>query len=82
MKKFLSYIKSSLDTHTNGASARKICAFSFVMATIIVEMSHVDITNLFEIVSANLMFVAVCLGLTTYEYINKKSDSTSDNNPS
>lgn len=76
MKDFINNIVASLDNHTKGFSARKLSALA-VMICIVV--SHIkwwslgDLSMLGEILIVDYGFIALCLGMTTYEAIKNKS---------
>jgi len=87
MKKAISYIQSSFDTHSQGASARKLTAFWIVMLITFLHISYFryqakqegNYEYLPTILVIDFCFVAVALGLTTVETILKLKNGNSDN---
>lgn len=82
---------SSFDTHSKGASARKLTAFWMIaVLTTCLEITYLvwaykngNFELLTTLVEVNILLAAVCLGLVTYESLNKKKslkdDKSSDN---
>jgi len=76
---FFEYIKSAFDTHSKGASARKLSAFWVVMLITLLHLSYFryqylkdgDYSLLIEILIIDYCFVALALGLTTIETLVK-----------
>lgn len=87
MKNFLKYLQSSFDTHSKGASARKLSAFWVV---VLITMLHVwwlrhayrkeDFSLLMSILTLDFGFVALALGLTTFETITKLKNKKDESN--
>ena len=75
MKKLFQYIGSSFDTHSQGASARKLSAF-VTMLLIIYCHRFVDSANIVEVIVADSGLLCVLLGITTYEKIKLNNSST------
>lgn len=85
VNRLLDFIRSSFDTHSKGASARKTSAFWMIMLTTALEIGWLihsynkgDFSLLTVVVGVNLGFVATALGMTTYETI-KKIDNENKN---
>lgn len=81
MRKILSYVFSGLDTHSKGASARKLSAFVIVLLVIVTHVKWIslgDFTQLETVLIIDYGFIAGCLGMTTYETITKlrKNEAT------
>lgn len=82
MKEFINKIIASLDNHSKGFSARKLSAL-VVMACVVVAhakwWTNGDLTMLGEVLMIDYGFIALCLGMTTYEAIkNKTQDNGKD----
>jgi hypothetical protein len=78
MNKILSKILSGLDTHTQGFSARKMSAFVIIICCIAAHVKWIalgDFKELDIVLGIDYGFIALCLGMTTYESI-KKNDSS------
>jgi hypothetical protein len=78
MNKILSKILSGLDTHTQGFSARKMSAFVIIICCIAAHIKWIalgDFKELDIVLGIDYGFIALCLGMTTYESI-KKNDSS------
>jgi hypothetical protein len=78
MKDFIKKIISSLDNHTKGFSARKLSAITVMVLVIIAHykwLSIGDLTLLGEVLIIDYGFIAMCLGMTTYEAIKAKTNS-------
>jgi hypothetical protein len=78
MNKILSKILSGLDTHTQGFSARKMSAFVIIICCIAAHVKWIalgDFNELDIVLGIDYGFIALCLGMTTYESI-KKNDSS------
>lgn len=74
MKELINKILSGLDTHTKGFSARKMSAFVVVIMVIITHAKWFKSDHweyLGEVLMLDFSFIAVCLGLTTWQYIKK-----------
>lgn len=78
MKKLFTYIGSSFDTHSQGASARKLSAF-ITMMLIVYGHRFVTEANVVEVLVADGGLLCVLLGITTYEKI--KLNNYSPTNP-
>lgn len=84
MKEFINKIIASLDTHSKGFSARKLSALVVMGCVIVAHIkwwSAGDLTMLGEVLVVDYGFIALCLGMTTYEAIKNKS-VTNGNEPS
>lgn len=68
MNKLFAYIGASFDTHSQGASARKLSAF-VTMLLIVYCHRYVDASNITEVLVADSGLLCVLLGITTYEKI-------------
>lgn len=75
MRKLFKYLGASFDTHSQGASARKLSAFAIMMA-IVYSHRYVDSTNLAEVLFADGGLLCVLLGITTYEKIKLNPQPT------
>jgi uncharacterized membrane protein len=78
MNKIISKILSGLDTHTQGFSARKMSAFVIIICCIAAHVKWIalgDFKELDIVLGIDYGFIALCLGMTTYESI-KKNDSS------
>jgi hypothetical protein len=91
IERFITFIQSSLDTHSAGASARKLTAFWITMLLSIVEISWLwyaikkdDFGLLVEVLIANMTYGASLLGLTTWQSVKEtnKKEKTDENNES
>lgn len=69
MKKTLQWLVSSLDTHSRGASARKLSAFAFMWAIAYCHLKYVDATIVVEVIWADIAGLLLCLGIVTIEQI-------------
>lgn len=86
MNDFLKNIISSLDTHSVGFSARKLSAIAVMVFGVIASHSawlvyaimNKDFALLPSILPIDYGFIAICLGLTTYEKVNKQNNDTTD----
>lgn len=89
MKAFLLYVQSSFDTHSKGASARKLTAF---IITVCVFLAHVfwirscviskNFSSLEHILIIDFSFISALLGLTTLETMQKnKINGNKDGEP-
>lgn len=65
MKKALQWLTSSLDTHSRGASARKLTALAGMLAIAYCHIKYVDSTNVVEVIWADITLVLLCLGIVT-----------------
>ena len=86
MREFLKWVKSSFDTYSKGASARKLTAFSITACVILIHIMwiryayrHEDFQLLPEILIIDYSFIAALLGMTTYQYIKTKDNGKQDN---
>lgn len=78
-ERFILYIQSAFDTHSAGASARKLSAFWIIMLITALHLSYFryqytkdgEYKLLIEILIIDYCFVALALGLTTIETIMK-----------
>ena len=80
MNKLFSYIGSSFDTHSQGASARKLSAF-VTMFLIVYCHRFVDTANIVEVLIADSGLLCVLLGITTYEKIKLNNTPTVNPQP-
>lgn len=74
MKQFIQNLISSLDTHSKGFSGRKLSAFVIVACVVSAHVKWMalgDFTQLISVLTVDYGFVALLLGLTTYESIKK-----------
>lgn len=62
---------SILDNHSKGFSMRKVVALTFVVLTYYIEMKYVTSATLTEVIIINLSFIAILLGIVTFEQILK-----------
>ena len=87
MRKFLTWIKGSLENNDKGASARKLAAFTIIACIVIAHTAwlkyafmHENFSLLCEVLLIDFGFVSVSLGMATYEnimkYKNGKTDKT------
>lgn len=65
---------ASLDNHNEGFSARKLSAFIGIVTSIGISVKHSNPDNVDSLVITWLAFVAACLGMTTYQQINKDNN--------
>ena len=87
MRKFIDWIKGSFEHGTHGASARKVTAFAVTACVVFAHVSWIrysfqkdNFSLLPEILMIDYGFIAVLLGLSTYQYIRqngKEKDSDS-----
>ncbi len=77
MKKIISYIGSSFDTTTQGASARKLTAFWFVVLITYIHYQHLHESNAVDFlivdVIAGLLLLSV---ITIQDVINLRAGQT------
>jgi hypothetical protein len=77
MNKILSYIGASFDTTKEGASARKLTAFWFVMLTTYIEIKHVDKESIVMISCIDVAAAFLCLSIISItDIINLRSGNT------
>jgi len=75
LKRIIEGVLGSLDTTTKPFSARKLCA---VVAMIMIVVTHIkwfksdNWEYLPVVLGFDFTFVLVCLGLATWQYMNKK----------
>lgn len=69
MKKLIKWLSSSLDTHSRGASARKLSAFAFMCCIIYAHIRFIDEGNVIETIWADIAGLLLCLGIVTIEQI-------------
>lgn len=89
MKQFFIYIKSSFDTHSVGASARKLTAWAITSCVVSAHIFWIrfmfiksDFTTFSTILPIDFMFISALLGMTTYESVQKnKKDGSKDDEP-
>jgi hypothetical protein len=82
IKTLASDIYDSFKTNDRGFSARKLAAFTVLMACIQFESNHITPDNLDSLMVTNLTFVAICLGLVTVQQIMSiKGGSTPPETP-
>lgn len=67
--KIINWISASLDTHSKGASARKLSAFAFMLGIMYLHVRFVDATNVVEVIWADIAGLLLCLGIVTIEQI-------------
>ena len=88
--KKLSWILNSLDTKTDGASARKLSAFfAIVVVSGYITFKYTDSRNVITLVIVWLVFASLCLGMVTAQQVielkngdkSKTTDTTITNNP-
>jgi hypothetical protein len=84
MNSFLQKLIASLDTHSKGFSARKLAAFTVIILVVILHIkwfnsNHWEYTE--GILVADYGFIALCLGMTTYEAIKKRQTEPTNENP-
>ena len=87
MREFLKWVKSSFDTYSKGASARKLTAFSITACVLLMHIMwlryayrHENFALLPEILIIDYSFIAALLGMTTYQYIKTKENGTKTDN--
>lgn len=83
MKKILIYIFSALDTHSKGASGRKLSAFIIILCVIATHIKWItlgDFNNLEMVLTIDFAFIAGALGMTTYETITKMKEENKQAN--
>lgn len=73
---------SSLDTHSNGMSGRKITAMTIVLLIIYGHLKYITPENYYNIDTTDKVFVCVLLGIVTIEQVIKlfNKDSQKNNN--
>lgn len=72
MKELINKLMSALDTHSQGFSARKLSAFVIIICCISAHVKWMalgDFSQLTTVLTIDYGFIALCLGLTTYEKI-------------
>jgi hypothetical protein len=81
MKKIIEYFMSAFDTHSKGASARKVSAFSIMLCIVVAHAAWIkkcfmenDFSLLTTVLTIDYAFVGGLLGLTTYEKIKMKDN--------
>lgn len=79
MNKAISYLLSSFDNKTPGASARKLTAFITMLLIVYCHFRYVDVGNVVEVIMIDCGFVLSLLGLTTWENVKKKDESKNSN---
>lgn len=75
MKDLIQKILSSFDTHTLGFSARKLSAFTIIICVVVAHVKWTalaDFSQLTTILTIDYSFIALCLGMTTFEAIKNK----------
>ena len=83
IQKFIHWIKGSFENVPEGASARKLASFTILLCIVIAHTSWIkssfikeDFSLLPEILIIDFGFIATCLGMTTYQAVQKsKLDS-------
>lgn len=78
MNQILTKILSGLDTHTKGFSARKMSAFVIIICCIAAHVKWIalgDFKELDIVLGIDYGFIALCLGMTTYESIKTNGSS-------
>ena len=84
---FLEYLRGSLDTKSgNGASARKLTAFAVMILVVFLHLWYFryqykhegDFSLTIEILVIDYLFMALLLGLTTFESILKLKNGFKD----
>lgn len=85
MNEFFQKLIGTLDTHSKGSfSARKVSAFIVVLLVIIAHIKWFNSDRweyLEGVLALDYGFIAVCLGLTTYEAIKKNKTEPTNENP-
>lgn len=85
IKEFIANSLASLDTHNKGFSARKLAAFTIVTLIIIAHIKWFKSDKweyLGEVLALDFGFIALCLGMTTWESVtNKKNNIPTDTPP-
>jgi len=70
---------SALDTHSVGFSARKLSAFVIIVCCISAHVKWMalgDFSQLTTVLTIDYSFIALCLGMTTYEKIKSNDKPT------
>lgn len=87
--RFWMYIQSSFDTHSKGASARKLTAAAIVVCDIWAHISWIrssfikeDFSLLSEILIIDYGFVSALLGMVVYENVQKNKTKNETENES
>jgi len=85
MKDFFAKIVGSLDTKpNNGFSARKLAALTTIVLVVITHIKWFKSDHweyLGEVLLIDLGFIAMCLGMTTYEAMKKVSQPPTEELP-
>jgi len=69
IKKIFTWIGSSFDTHSSGASARKLTAFAFMLCIVWCHLKWIDHSNVVEALWVDVSGLLLCLGIVTAEQV-------------
>lgn len=81
IKEILNKIVHSFDTTKEGFSARKLAGFTILIMVVILHIKWFNSDRweyLGEVLALDFGFIAVCLGMTTYENIMKKKEEAKE----
>jgi uncharacterized membrane protein YdcZ (DUF606 family) len=82
LERAVKWFLASLETSTTGSSARKWTALAGVLVSLFITAKHTTAQNVGEILVIWLTFVALLLGLVTYQQIqDARGKSPAPNNP-
>ncbi len=83
ISKIAKYLGASFDTHSQGASARKLSAFALIMCIVALHIAFIhyciikdNFTQMELILTVDYAFIAALLGMTTYETVKKINSKT------
>jgi hypothetical protein len=83
-EKFTTWLQAAFENKVNGASARKLSAFSIMVCVLVAHAAWLrkafmenDFTLLSTVLTIDYTFILTLLGLTTWQQIQKtKTDAT------
>ncbi len=92
MVRFIGWFKGAFEWHDNGASARKLTAFTMVACLVLIDFNWVrhayskeDFAQLMPMVWAHIFFIGLLLGIKSidklieYKFGGKKHEKPNDN---
>lgn len=86
MTKFLHYIQSAFDTHSKGASAKKLSAFVVMLCVTVAHIAWIkkcflenDFSLLTTVLPIDYAFVLALYGITSYDKKLKKDENIKPN---
>lgn len=69
IKKIFTWIGSSFDTHSAGASVCKLIAFAFMLCIVWCHLKWIDHDNVVEALWVDVCGMLLCLGIVTAEQV-------------